>query len=49
MLSEYMAPSLTVCLYAYVYMLIHIVVLKHSREENSPVKDLDKIMTRRYK
>ena len=48
MLSEYMAHSLTVCLYAYVYMLIHIVVLKHSREENAPVTDLHKIMTRRY-
>ena len=48
MLSEYMAHSLTVCLYAYVYMLIHIVVLKRSREENSPVTDLDEIMTRRY-
>ena len=48
MLSEYMAHSLTVCLYAYVYMLIYIVVLKHSREENSPVNDLDKIMTSRY-
>ena len=47
MLSEYMAHSLTVCLYAYVYMLIHIVVLKHKREENSPFNDLDKIMTRR--
>lgn len=47
MLSEYMAHSLTVCLYAYVYMLIHIVVLKHTREENSPGNNLDKIMTRR--
>ena len=48
MLSEYMAHSLTVCLYAYVYMLIHIVVLKHSRDETSLVNDLDKIMTSRY-
>ena len=29
-------------------MLIHIVVLKHTREENSPGNDFDKIMTRRW-